>query len=357
MNLFDQKSIDEVKNLLKTAKNIVITAHYNPDGDALGSSLCLYNMFKNNYNCKVILPNNIPDTFKWLPGCDEILIFNAEHHANLLAEADVLFCLDYGSSSRVEKMQKHLEDSPAVKIMIDHHPFPQEGLCKYVFSDHTAAAACELMYFFCMETGIGLNNEAAKCLFTGLTTDSGCFQFASTSQRTFEVASKLAAYPIDRVEIIHRIFDAFSESRMRFQGYVLLKKMKVFPQYHAAYISISAEEATRFNYKVGDTEGFVNLPLSIEWVKFSAFFMVKEGIVRCSFRSKGDFKVNDIAEKYFNGGGHDNAAGGKSYKTLDETVQRFVKLLPRITKPLRDADKAEKKEMIKQIKNEIENDK
>mgnify|MGYP002622981983 CR=1 FL=1 len=357
MNLFEKNSIEEIKELLKSAKNIVVTAHFNPDGDALGSALCLYNILKDSTNCHVIFPNHFPDTFGWMPGSENILIYNAEQNADILANADVLFCLDYNCGSRVEKMQKNLENSPAIKIMIDHHPSPQQDLCKYVFSDSQAAATCELLYFFCVEVGLKINNDAARCLFTGLTTDTGCFQFNSTSQRTFEVAAKLASYPIDRAEIIHHIFDSYSESRMRLQGYVLQRKMRVYPHYHAAYIALSYEEAEKFNYQVGDSEGFANLPLSIETVKFSAFFMERDGIIRCSFRSKGDFKVNEIAERYFNGGGHDNAAGGKSYKSLDEIVNRFISILPKVTKPLREADKAEKKAKIKQIKDEIENNK
>ncbi len=335
MEIFDKKSIEEIRALLQNAQKIVITAHLNPDGDALGSSLALYNFFKYGADCKVILPNNIPDTFKWMPGCNEILIYN-EENAHFVTEADVIFILDFNTSARVDKMQKILEESAAVKIMIDHHPQPQEGLCKYVFSDPEAAATCELLYLFFDSCKYTINTDSATCLFTGLTTDTGCFQFNCTSQRTFEVASKLAAMPIDRAEIIHHIYDSYSEGRMRLQGYVLSNKMVVFEQYHTAYIALTKAEADKFDYRVGDTEGFVNLPLSIEHVKFSAFFMERDGIIRCSFRSKGDFKVNTIAEKFFNGGGHDNAAGGKSYKPLEEVVNRFVSLLPRITKKIQD---------------------
>jgi len=335
MELFSKKIIDNVKADISEAKRIVITAHLNPDGDALGSSLALYNYLKNSKDCKIILPNNIPDTFKWMPGCGEILIWENEGAPEILAQADMVFILDFNNASRVDKMQKPLEESKATKIMIDHHPGPQEGLCKYVFSYPEAAATCELMWLFCKECGFSLGIDSVKCLYTGLVTDTGCFQFNCTSKQTFQVAGEIAAYDFDRSEIIHHIYDCYSEGRMRLMGYVLSKKMVVFPEYHAAYIALTKAEADEFGYQVGDTEGFVNLPLSIANVKFTAFFMERDGIIRCSFRSKGDFKVNTIAEKYFNGGGHDNAAGGKSYKPIEVVVKRFISILPEVTKGLK----------------------
>ena len=335
MEIFNKILIDEASALIKGAQKIVLTAHLNPDGDALGSTLALYIIFKETKDCKIILPNNIPDTFKWMPSCNEILIWNAEHE-HFLQNADLIFFLDCNGAARLDKMQKAAEESKAKKIMIDHHPQPQENLCNIYFSDPQAAATCELVYTFCKLCSLKVNIEAAKCLYTGLVTDTGCFQFNCTGQKTFQVASELAVMDFDRSEIIHHIYDSYSEGRMRLEGYVLSKKMKVFPKYHTAYIWLSLAEAEKFGYKVGDTEGFVNLPLSIGDVKFSAFFMERDGIIRCSFRSKGDFKVNTIAEKYFNGGGHDNAAGGKSYKPLEDVVNRFVSLLPKITKEIQD---------------------
>jgi len=334
MEIFSKKNIDAAKADIDAAQKVVITAHLNPDGDALGSALALYNYLKDKKDCKIILPNNIPDTFKWMPGCSEIIIWDNETSPKAISEADMLFLLDFNNAARVDKMQAHVEESKAVKIMIDHHPNPQEGLCKHVFSDPEAAAACELVYLFCKECGYQLGIDSARCLYTGLVTDTGCFQFNCTTQRTFQVAGQLAAFGFDRSEIIHHIYDSYSEGRMRLMGYVLSNKMVVYPEYHAAYISLTKAEADKFGYQVGDTEGFVNLPLCIENVKFTAFFMERDGLIRCSFRSKGDFKVNTIAERYFNGGGHDNAAGGKSYKPLEEIVNRFVSLLPKISRPL-----------------------
>ncbi|MBQ5574519.1 MAG: bifunctional oligoribonuclease/PAP phosphatase NrnA [Bacteroidales bacterium] len=334
MQIFSKKNIEAAKADIEAAKKVVITAHLNPDGDALGSTLALYNFLKDKKECHVVYPNNIPDTFKWMPGCGDIIIWDNEQAHQIVAEADLMFLLDFNTASRVDKMQKIVEESSAVKIMIDHHPNPQEGLCKHVFSDPEAAAASELVFLFCKECGYDLSIDSARCLYTGIVTDTGCFQFNCTTQRTFQVAGQLAAFGFDRSEIIHHIYDSYSEGRMRLMGYVLSKKMVVFPQYHAAYISLTKAEADQFDYRVGDTEGFVNLPLCIQDVEFSAFFMERDGLIRCSFRSKGNFKVNTIAERYFNGGGHDNAAGGKSYKPLEEIVQRFVSLLPKITRPL-----------------------
>lgn len=331
MELFDKKSIAEIRSLINSDLKIVITSHFNPDGDALGSSMALYHYFKDaGKDVKVILPNNIPDTFKWLPGWEEILIFGDENK-RVISEAQLIFCLDYNSSSRVEKMQKPLEESSAIKIMIDHHPSPQEDLCKYIFSSHSSSATCELLWLFCKALDLKLSLDSVRCLYTGLVTDTGCFEFNSVTKQTFEVAAELASFPIDRADIIHHIYDSYSEGRMKLMGYVLEQKMVVFPEYHAAYISLSMDEARKYDYHVGDTEGFVNLPLQIANVNLSAFFMERDGIIRCSFRSKGDYKVNDLAGRYFNGGGHDNAAGGKSYKSLDETVRRFVSLLPKVS--------------------------
>lgn len=332
--IFSKKNIEAAKADIEAAQKVIITAHLNPDGDALGSILALYDILKDKKNCHIVLPNNIPDTFKWMPGCEDILIWDNEQSHHFVEEADLMLLLDFNTASRVDKMQTPVEQSDAIKIMIDHHPGPQEGLCKHVFSDPDAAAACELVFLFCKECNYPLSIDAARCLYTGLVTDTGCFQFNCTTQRTFQVAGELAAYGFDRSEIIHHIYDSYSEGRMRLMGHVLSKKMVVFHQYHAAYIALTKAEAEQFDYRVGDTEGFVNLPLCIEDVKFTAFFMERDGLIRCSFRSKGDFKVNTIAERYFNGGGHDNAAGGKSYKPLDEIVQRFVSLLPKITRPL-----------------------
>lgn len=333
MELFDKKSLQKIKNLLTEDTKVVITAHMNPDGDALGSSLALYNYLKDKTICKVVLPNNIPDTFKWMPSIDEVLIYNEENQ-QIVNQADVIFLLDFNCSQRVDKMQKVLEESKACKVMIDHHPDPQEGLCEFVFSDPKAAANCELMWLFFKGMDFKINLDSVKCLFTGLITDTGCFAFNSVTKQTFEVAAQLSEFGVDRAEIVHHIYDSYSTGRMQLMGYVLSKKMVVFPEYHAAYISLTKAEAEQFDYKVGDTEGFVNLPLSIKDVQFSGFFMERDGIIRISLRSKGDFRVNDIAAKYFNGGGHANAAGGKSYKPLEEIVERFVKILPKVTKSL-----------------------
>ena len=336
MEIFNKFSLDKATELIQNAEKIILTAHLNPDGDALGSTLALYNIFKKQDKvCSVVLPNNIPDTFKWMPSCNDIKIWNSELEDEI-KNADLIFILDFNTTTRVDKMQKVVEESKAKKIMIDHHPDPQEGLCEVYFSDPQAAATCELVYLFCKGCNLEVNLEAARCIFTGLVTDTGCFQFNCTGQRTFQVASELAAMNFDRSEIIHHIYDSYSEGRMRLEGYVLSQKMKVFEKYHTAYISLTLAEAEKFGYRVGDTEGFVNLPLSIETVKFSAFFMERDGIIRCSFRSKGGFKVNTIAQKYFNGGGHDNAAGGKSYKSLDEVVSRFLSIMPKVTKELQD---------------------
>ena len=253
----------------------------------------------------------------------------------MIAKADFIFFLDYNEVKRSAEMQESLMASKAVKVMIDHHPSPQLEV-PYPFSVTQASSTCELVYEFIDALGLTnlMNTEIATCIYTGLMTDTGCFSYNSSRPRTFEIVAQLLRLSIDKDGIAHNIFDSYSETRMRLLGYCLNDKMRVFPELHAAYMSVNMSDQERFRFTSGDSEGFVNYPLSIKGVCFTAFFTEKKEKVKISFRSRGSFPANDFAAKHFSGGGHKNAAGGESLLSLSETIKKFEELLPLYEKEL-----------------------
>lgn len=323
--------IADVKELLKTAKSISIITHQGPDGDAIGSSLGLFHFLKllNKTNVNVIVPDTFPDFLSWMPGSNEITVCkNSTDAAScLLDQSDIIFCLDFNHTSRIPCLSETVIKSDAVKILIDHHPNP-ENFTKYIISETSASSTAELIYNFISEFDTEINQDIASCLFTGIMTDTGGFSHNSSHPGTFEIVANLLKTGIDKNKIFDNLYNNFSASRMRLMGYCLHQKMKVFPEYKTAYIALSQKELNEFNFQTGDTEGFVNLPLAIDGIMFSAFFTEKEKLVRTSFRSKGNFAVNNFSKNNFNGGGHTNAAGGESKESLDKTIKKFESLLP-----------------------------
>ncbi len=324
--------IKSISTEIDNAKNIVITGHTNPDGDAVGASLALYHVLKKSIaNVRVIMPNGIPRFLRWLPNCEEIIFYehNEEECSDLIKNADIIFSLDYNELSRLEEMGENLKNSKAKKIIIDHHPSPS-NFADYIISDTSVSSASELIFEFIYminkESHIDIN--VAESIFTGILTDTGAFSFNSSEHRTFEIVGELLKYGINKNEIISNVYSNFSEDRMRLQGFVLSKKMKVFHEHSSAYISLTKDDISNFKFAMADTDGFVNLPLSIKGIKFTVFFFEKTKYIKLSLRSRGDFDVNKFARKHFNGGGHKNAAGGKSYMTMEETIEKFVSLLP-----------------------------
>lgn len=321
-----------IKSLLTKGSKIIVTTHLNPDGDALGSMLGLY-WFLKGLECDVtpISPNDYPEFLQWMPGNEVVLDHSKrKNYSNkLISEADIIFFLDYNDAKRGGDMKDALAASKAKKVMIDHHPFPQLSV-DITISRTEASSTAELVYEFIQSIGGGsyMNKIIAECLYTGIMTDTGCFSYNSSRTRTFEIASQLINFSIDKDGIFSRIYDNFSAQRMRLLGYCLNEKMQVFPEYRTAFISISLEEQDRFNFTTGDSEGFVNYPLSIKGVCFTALFVERKDKVKISFRSRGAFPVNTFSEKYFSGGGHLNAAGGESMLSLNETIQKFKDLLP-----------------------------
>ncbi len=327
------KKIKEARELITSAAKIVIVPHKGPDGDAIGSSLGLYHFLKNKTaNVSVISPNDYPEFLKWLPGSEEILIFEqqAESCRKLIAEADLIFTLDFNSLHRSGDMGILLEQASCAKyIMIDHHPMPDE-YASVTFSDTHMSSTCEMIYTFIKKLN-GLSEitaDIATCLYAGIMTDTGSFRFKSTTSDTHRAIADLIDKGADGALIHQRIYDTFSESRLQLLG-VALQNLRVNQELRTAYITLSQEELDANNFKKGDTEGFVNYGLTLEGIIFAAIFIEHkaEGIIKISFRSKGAFSVNEFARANFNGGGHENAAGGKSNLSMAETTEKFNKLL------------------------------
>lgn len=329
--VFDKKSIEAVKEILSSPKKIVITTHHKPDGDAIGSSLALYNfLILKKHKVKVISPNDYPVFLSWMKGNDKITDFEKKKRVaeKIIADAEVIFCLDFNDPKRVELVQPALEKSKAVKILIDHHLEPKD-FCTYTFSFADACATCELIYHFIDQLGEIklLNKEIAECIYAGIMTDTGSFRFNSMTADTHRIIASLIEKGVNNAKIHENIYDTYSEDRARFLGFCLKDKLQVLPLFNVAMIAISLAELEHYNNKTGDTEGIVNYPLSINGIKLAALFIEREDDIKISFRSKGNFSVKELAKKYFNGGGHRNAAGGKSDMSLDETVDKFISVL------------------------------
>lgn len=326
--------IKEIKAILMAPKQIVIVPHKNPDGDAMGSTLGLYHyLIKNNHKVTVIAPNDYPDFLKWLPGQDNVVIYESDrtHAENLMETADLIFTLDFNALHRAGEMETPLSNSKAVKIMIDHHQQP-DTYAEYMFSDVSMSSTCEMVYRFIDMLGDlqTIDDQIATCLYAGILTDTGSFRFPSTTSTTHLVVADLIEKGANHSDIYNSIYDTNSYERLQLLG-VALKNLKVLPEYRTAYITLSQEELNAANFRKGDTEGFVNYGLSIKNIIFAAIFIEhkQEGIVKISLRSEGNFSVNEFSRENFSGGGHTNAAGGKSDLSLNDTVEKFISILPR----------------------------
>lgn len=330
----DKTQIEQLRALIGCSDRIVITTHHNPDGDAIGSSLGLQHILSTmGVSSEVVTPNGIPEFLMWLPGAKNVTRYTRDRTkgSKLIQNAELLFCLDFNGYSRTELMKEELETSKAFKVLIDHHPNPQNGF-NIAFSSTQVSSTAELVYEVAtLLFGKNcLTKDAAECIFAGIMTDTGSFSYACNRPRTFAVASELLALGVKIDQQQSLIYNNFSEARMRMVGYCLAEKMKVFPKYKTAYIVLTIEEQKRFNHQIGDTEGLVNYPLSIKGIAFSALFIEREDFIKVSLRSRGTFPVNELSGKYYNGGGHTNAAGGKSFKPLDQTIAEFEQLIAQI---------------------------
>ena len=330
--------IKKVKALLSKPKNIVIVTHWSPDGDAMGSSLGLYNyLLLKKHKVQVVTPNDYPDFLNWLPGNKKVINFSADAKAATLkvAKADFIFCLDFNSLKRIDLLGQEVAKSDVPKMIIDHHLQP-EDFADFLLHDVKASSTCELIYDFIELLGDKkkITKEVADCLYTGIMTDTGSFRYPSTTARTHTVVAELIKAGAENGAIHRLVYDNNTENRLKLLGYCLSEKLNVIEEYSAAYFYLDQHDLEKFNYKKGDTEGIVNCPLSIKSVQFSAFFVERDGIIKISFRSKGKFDVNKFARDHFNGGGHANAAGGMSNLSIKETIAKFIEVLPAYHKQL-----------------------
>lgn len=322
-------SATDILNSLKAVPNpkVVITTHHKPDADAMGSSLGLQLFLKNlGIESTVITPTDFASFLHWMKGSDSVVIFegNEEVAGKIAEEADFIFCLDFNHLSRINTLGDIVGASNAVKVLIDHHQFPQ-GFEQMTYWDDKASSTCELIYRLISEGNYKslIDANVAACLYTGIMTDTGSFRHSNCSSETHRIAADLMDFGIDHVTIHDMVFDSFSEDRVRFIGYALSQKLEVLHEYNTALITINKEELKKYKIQTGDTEGLVNYGLGIEGIKFAALIIDRTKMVKMSFRSKGRFAANAFAMNHFNGGGHFNAAGGSSMLSLEETVEQF----------------------------------
>lgn len=339
--VFTPTNIEKSLTLIKQATSIVITTHVGPDGDAIGSSLGLYHFLKGlGKEVVVITPNPFPDFLKWMEHSERIIPFTeqAELATQLTEDADLMFCLDFNDLSRLDKYSVAATASNAPKIMIDHHEQPKD-FAELMFSDASRSSTCEMVFDFILACGREdlLSVDVASCLYTGLVTDTGSFRHSCTQPSTHRAAARLIEAGANNSKIAQFVSDTNSFDRLRLIGYALSNKMVYLPEFKTMYSYLTLEELKEYNYQDGDTEGLVNYGLSVADVTMSAFFRESEDKIKISFRSKGGFSVQELSKAYFNGGGHHNASGGASFVSVEETIQKFLSVLPEFKEKLHNA--------------------
>ena len=339
--MFTAEQISEIKSILNKPKRIVLLPHKNPDGDAIGSTLALSELLKKiGHYAEVVSPNDYPKFLKFIPFAKNV--FNADFNfagAEIkIKKADVIFLLDFNTVDRVDELQKTVQQSPGIKILIDHHQQP--GTFDFVYSDTSMPATCEMVYHFIQAMGWDeyIDADIATCLYVGLLTDTGSFRFPSVQPSTLETAAALMRKGAVPYKIQDELLDNASESKLRILS-KFLDNMQLFPDYKTALFTMTKDELLSNNFEKGDTDGFVNYGLNLKGYKFSVYMAedTQKDFIKISFRSKGDFDVSDLARTHFSGGGHINAAGGKSELSLKETVDKFINLLPQYAEKLNDS--------------------
>lgn len=329
------QDIQALAVLLATPKKIAILPHRGPDGDAMGSTLALYHfLLKNNHEPTVIAPNDFPDFLAWLPGSETVKIFekDKENCTKILEEAALIFTLDFNALHRVGEMELVLSQLTAPFVMVDHHQKPDD-YAVITYSDTAFGSTCEMIYnlILFLDGKKDIDKTIATCIYTGILTDSGSFRFPKTTGNTHRIVAELIDLGVENTVIPTLLFDNNSYSRLQLLGRAL-QNMQLFPEHKTAYLTLTQAELDHFNFVKGDTEGIVNYGLSIKGIVFSAIFIENqaEKIIKISFRSQGTFDVNEFARNHFDGGGHINAAGGKSELSMEETVAKFENLVPKL---------------------------
>jgi phosphoesterase RecJ-like protein len=320
--------ITELIPLLQKPRTIVIVMHQKPDADAMGSSLGLSHiLIALGHQVSVISPTNWAEWLGWMPGAEKVIDYelNTVRSNELLNQADWIFCLDFNVLHRTRKMAEPIRKAHGIRILIDHHQQPESEAFAYGISDTSKSSASEMVFDFIESASLGarINQAVAECLYAGVMTDTGSFRFSSASASVHRMVAVLKDTGLDHSKVHENLFDNFLENRLRFIGHALLNRMEVMYEYNTALISIPWKDLVKFQIRTGDTEGLVNYPLTIQGIKFAALIIDRDEEIKCSFRSKGGFDVNMFARNYFEGGGHRNAAGGRSSETLEETTQRF----------------------------------
>ena len=325
MNGFE---IDKIKRLLSDKRKIVIIPHKNPDGDAIGSSTALkYYLDNFNHNVDIISPNQFPEFLKWMDPNNIIKIFDEnEKYSQKIIDAELIFTLDFNNLVRISGMKEYVEKSNAKIIMIDHHEEPS-NYADFMYSEPKMSSTCEMIYHFIEKMGDvdKIDKNISKSLYAGIMTDTGSFKFPSTTELTHLVISNLLKTGISHSDIHNHIYDNNKFERVQLLSFAL-SKIKIIENLNTCYISLSQKELNKFNYEKGDTEGIVNYGLSIKNIKFAVIFMENsnDNVIRISLRSRGDFDVNQFSKNIFGGGGHKNAAGAISKRSLDNTIDYFL---------------------------------
>jgi len=325
------KYTKELTKLFEASENILLISHINPDGDAIGAQLALYHYLKSvGRGADMMTPNNLQEFLKWMDGAELINVYikHRERARELIDKADLIVMLDFNQPNRLGEAEKHVIASKAKKVVIDHHLNPDK-FSDILISDPTACSTSELIYRIVTDLNGKpfISKPYAEALYVGIITDTGNFEHGTYSGDTFRIVADLLETGIDKGTIQNLIYNNFSADRMRLMGYALNQKMIIIPEFKTAYICLSKSDLDAFHYSKGDTEGFVNMPLSIDGIVFSVLFVEKDRFVKLSFRSKGTFPVNEFASRFFYGGGHLNASGGEYPDTLDNTVSYFLKVL------------------------------
>ena len=327
--------VHRTKIEIENADNIVIITHVGPDGDAMGASLGLWHFLMTlEKTPQVIVPTPFPNFLAWMPGANKTLVykFDKEKADENIQKADLIFLLDFNAASRMDKMADAVLASKARKVMIDHHLQP-ENIANIIISYPEISSTSELIFRLICRMGhfSDINLGCAECVYTGMMTDTGGFTYNSNHEEIYSIIYELIKLGVDKDDIYRRVYNTFSADRMRLMGYCLYKKMKIYPEYQAALITLTQRELHEFNYDNGDAEGFVNIPLSIQGINFTVFMREDPDKIKVSLRSQGSFPTNKFAAEIFGGGGHLNASGGESFTSLDEAVRKFEEALPLYT--------------------------